>query len=63
MLEQDIVWLHQEQMAELFGRDCSVIARHIGNVFKEGELEEKSNVRNLYILLPITKTIGRSLSN
>lgn len=50
-------------MAELFGRDCSVIARHIGNVFKEGELEEKSNVRNLYILLPITKTIGRSLSN
>ena len=35
-------WLTQEQMAMLFGRDQSVIARHIGNIFKEGELERAS---------------------
>ena len=39
-LENDTVWLKQSQMAELFGRDRSVIARHIKNIFKEGELEE-----------------------
>ena len=39
-LEKDTVWLTQSQMAELFGRDRSVIARHIRNIFKEGELNE-----------------------
>lgn len=48
-LQQQTVWLRQEQMAELFGRERSVITRHIGNVFKEGELDEKSNVQNLHI--------------
>ena len=37
-LEADSVWLNQAQMAELFGRERSVISKHIGNVFKEGEL-------------------------
>jgi prophage maintenance system killer protein len=37
-LEADTVWLSQAQMAELFGRERSVISKHIGNVFKEGEL-------------------------
>ena len=36
-LENDTVWLTQAQMAELFQKDQSVIARHIRNVFKEGE--------------------------
>ena len=39
-LEKDTVWLTQSQTAELFGRDRSVIARHIRNIFKEGELDE-----------------------
>ena len=38
----ETVWLTQEQMCLLFGRDQSVIARHIKNVFKEGELEKDS---------------------
>ncbi len=38
-LENDTVWLTQSQMAELFGRDRSVITRHINNCFKEGELD------------------------
>lgn len=48
-LENETVWLSQEQMAELFQRDRSVISKHIGNIFNEGELEEKSNVQNLHI--------------
>ena len=39
-LENDTVWLTQSQMAALFGRDRSVIARHINNCFKEGELDK-----------------------
>ena len=39
-MENETVWLTQAQMAELFQKDQSVIARHILNVFKEGELEK-----------------------
>lgn len=41
-LEQETVWLSQAQMCELFGRERSVITKHIRNVFKEGELERNS---------------------
>ena len=37
----DTVWLTQQQMAELFQRDQSVIARHIRNIYKEEELDEE----------------------
>ena len=37
----ETVWLTQEQMCRLFGRNQSVIARHISNVFKEGELPKE----------------------
>ena len=39
-LEDETVWLTQEQMAALFGKGRSTITEHIGNVFKEGELQE-----------------------
>ena len=48
-LEQDTVWLRQEQMSRLFGRERSVITKHLRNVFAEGELDEESNVQNLHI--------------
>jgi hypothetical protein len=48
MLEDDTVWLTQAQMAELFEKDQSVIARHIGNIFREGELDEVSNMQILH---------------
>ncbi|HMM77877.1 MAG TPA: virulence protein RhuM/Fic/DOC family protein [Gammaproteobacteria bacterium] len=38
-LDRDTVWLNQEQMAGLFGRERSVVTKHIRNVFKEGELD------------------------
>lgn len=40
-LEEETVWLTQEQMALLFGKVRSTIAEHIQNVFKEGELNEE----------------------
>ena len=40
-LENETVWLTQEQMCQLFGRTQSVIARHISNIFKEGELDKQ----------------------
>ncbi|MBR3399834.1 MAG: virulence protein RhuM/Fic/DOC family protein [Prevotella sp.] len=46
-LEDNTVWLTQAQMAELFQKDQSVIARHINNAIKEGELEE-SNMHFLH---------------
>lgn len=48
-LERETVWLTQAQMAKLFGRERSVITKHLRNVFREGELLEKSNVQNLHI--------------
>lgn len=48
-LAHETVWLRQEQMAELFGRERSVITKHVRNLFKEGELSEESNVRFLHI--------------
>ena len=41
-LENETVWLSIEEMSQLFGRDISVIGKHIRNVFKEGELLKES---------------------
>jgi prophage maintenance system killer protein len=43
-LEKETVWLSLSQMARLFGRDKSVISRHLGNVFRSRELERDSVV-------------------
>lgn len=43
-LQRETVWLSLNQMASLFGRDKSVISRHLNNVFKSNELERDSVV-------------------
>ena len=48
-LENETVWLTQEQMCQLFQRDRSVITKHIRNVFSEGECDEMNNVQILHI--------------
>lgn len=48
-LDQETVWLSQAQLVDLFQRDQSVVSRHIRNVFKEGELDEKSNMQKMHI--------------
>ena len=50
----ETVWLTQEQMCRLFGRNQSVIARHISNVFKEGELPKEGFMQ----ILHKTSTVG-----
>lgn len=47
-VEGETVWLTQLQMAELFGRDRTVITKHIRNIFTEQELDEESNVQILH---------------
>ena len=47
-VEQETVWLTQAQMIGLFGRDQSVISRHINNAFKE-ELDKESNMQKMHI--------------
>lgn len=41
-LENETVWLSIDEMSHLFGRDISVIGKHIRNIFKEGELIKDS---------------------
>ena len=48
-LENETVWLTQDQMAQLFQRERSVITKHLKNIFVEQELDKKSNVQILHI--------------
>jgi len=45
----DALWMTQAQMAELFGRDVSVISRHVANIIDEGELDAGSNLQFVQI--------------
>ncbi len=42
--EQETVWLSLQQMTDIFGRDKSVISRHLKNIFTDGELEREAVV-------------------
>jgi len=48
-LKADTVWLTQKNMAELFHTERSVLTKHLRNIFKTSELEEKSNVQKMHI--------------
>ena len=45
-LKNETVWLSLNQLSQLFGRDKSVISRHLKNIFADGELEVDSTVAN-----------------
>ncbi|HAJ44895.1 hypothetical protein A3K33_02535 [Candidatus Azambacteria bacterium RIFOXYC1_FULL_41_20] len=47
--EGESVWLNQNEMARLYGKERSVITRHINNIFKDAEVDKKSNVQKLHI--------------
>ena len=49
-LEDETVWLTQDQMAMLFGKGRSTITEHIGNVFEEGELEQNRTCRKFRLV-------------
>ena len=48
-LENETVWLTQEQMSILFGRDRTVITKHINNCYKEGELDKNITCAEFFV--------------
>ncbi|RAI91487.1 hypothetical protein [Algoriphagus yeomjeoni] len=59
-LEEETVWLNQDQMATLFGKAKSTINEHIKNVFAEGELDEKVVVRKFRITTQHGAMVGKT---
>lgn len=55
-LEEDTVWLNQEQICALFEKSKATISEHISNIFQEGELNENSVVRNFRTTASDNKT-------
>lgn len=60
--DAETVWLSLNQISELFGRDKSVISRHLKNIYKEGELEMDSTVaKNATVQKEGKRTIKREI--
>ena len=49
IVKDETLWLTQKSMAELFGVDLSTIARHLKNIFSEGELTEELVIAKIAI--------------
>ena len=47
-IENETIWLTQKQISELFDKDRTVITRHINNILKDKEVDEKSNVQKMH---------------
>lgn len=47
--KNESVWLKQNEIAALFGKDRSVITKHINKIFSDKEVNKKSNVQKLHI--------------
>ena len=45
ILQDETVWVTQEQMVALFGKEKSTISEHLKHIFEEGELDQNSVVR------------------
>lgn len=50
-IKKDTMWATQEQVAKLFSIERSVVTKHIGNILKNSEVEQKSNVQKMHIAL------------
>ena len=48
-VENETIWLTQAQLCDIFEKDQSVISRHINNIFKDNEVDEKSNMQKMHI--------------
>jgi len=48
-VKRETVWASQAQIVDLFGVDQSVVSRHIRNIFRDGEIEEKGNMQKMHI--------------
>ncbi len=59
-VEDETVWLTQEQMAILFGRNRVAITQHIGNIFKEGELDKEVVCKDFLLTTPHGAITGKT---
>ena len=48
-VENETIWLNQTQLCDIFEKDQSVISRHINNIFKDKEVNEKSSMQKMHI--------------
>ena len=48
-VENELIWLRQSDIAKIFGKERSVITRHINHILKDKEVDEKSNVQIMHI--------------
>uniref|UniRef100_UPI0040485EA1 RhuM family protein n=1 Tax=Aliarcobacter sp. TaxID=2321116 RepID=UPI0040485EA1 len=48
-VENETIWLTQTQLCNIFEKDQSVISRHINNIFKDNEVDKKSNMQKMHI--------------
>lgn len=63
-LENDTVWLTQDQMAQLFGKGRSTITEHISNIYKEEELDALATRRNFrQVRLEGNRSVERDLEH
>src|SRR5690606_12942901 len=61
-VERDNIWLSLQQLAELFGRDKSVISRHLRGIFASGELERAATVaKNATVQREGTRKVVREI--
>ena len=63
MVVDETVWLTQMQMGQLFDKDKRTVSEHIGNIFREDELEKNSVVRNFRTTAPDGKTYNTNYYN
>ena len=48
-VNNETIWLQQDEISLLFEKDRTVITRHINNILKDNEVDEKSNVQKMHI--------------
>jgi hypothetical protein len=61
-IEKETIWATLDQIADVFGRDKSVISRHLSNIYKEKELEKKATVaKNATVQIEGNRTIKRDI--
>jgi hypothetical protein len=61
-LDEDTVWLTLNQIAQLFNRDKSVISRHLGNIYKEGELTQEATIaKNATVQIEAGRKVQRDI--
>lgn len=58
----ETVWATLDQIAEVFGRDKSVISRHLANIYKEGELDKRTTVaKNATVQIEGGRSVERNI--